>query len=84
MPAVREANKLTQDIDDLGVQEIKDHGNLWKKRGALLKRIQNVLRETETEVAAIVESSDKEEGPPTFGVKSVHNVSAGARAQERI
>jgi hypothetical protein len=79
-----EANKLTQDIDELGVQEIKDHGNLWKKRGALLKRIQNVLRETETEVAAIIESSDGEEGPPAFGIKSVHNVSAGARPQERI
>ena len=79
-----EANKLTQDIDELGVQEIKDHGNLWKKRGALLKRIQNVLRETETEVSAIIESSDGEEYPPTFGVKSVHNVSAGARTQERI
>jgi hypothetical protein len=79
-----EANKLTQDIDELGVQEIKDHGNLWKKRGALIKRIQNVLRETETEVSAIIESSDGEEYHPTLGVKSVHNVSAGARAQERI
>jgi hypothetical protein len=79
-----EANKLTQDIDELGVQEIKDHGNLWKKRGALVKRIQNVLRETETEVSAIIESSEGEEGPPTFGVKGVHNLSVGARTQERI
>jgi hypothetical protein len=79
-----EANKLTQDIDELGVQEIKDHGNLWKKRGALLKRIQNVLRETETEVSAIIESSDGDAYPPTLGVKSVHNVSGGARTQERV
>jgi hypothetical protein len=79
-----EANKLTQDIDELGVQEIKDHGNLWKKRGALLKRVQNVLRETETEVSAIIESSEGEEFPPAFGVKSARNVSTEVRAQERI
>ena len=60
-----EASKLTQDIDELGVQEVKDHGNVWKKRGSLVKRIQNVLRETETEVSAIIESSDGEEYPPS-------------------
>ena len=49
-----EANRLTQDILDLEVQEQTAHGNVWKKRGALLKRVQNVLRETETEVSAIV------------------------------
>lgn len=79
-----EANKLTEDIDELGVQEIKDHGNLWKKRGALLKRIQNVLREAETEVSAIIESSDGEEYPPTFPAKGAQNVSSGARTQARI
>ncbi len=78
-----EANKLTQDILELEVQEQTAHGNVWKKRGALLKRIHNVLRETETEVAAIIESSD-EEVPLAFSVKSVRGVSAGARTQETI
>jgi hypothetical protein len=79
-----EANKLTQDILELEVQEQTAHGNVWKKRGALLKRIHNVLRETETEVAAIIESSDEEEVPLAFSVKSVRGVSAGARTQETI
>ena len=79
-----EANKLTQDILELEVQEQTAHGNVWKKRGALLKRIHNVLREAETEVAAIIESSDEEEVPPSFSVKSVRGVSAGTRTQETI
>jgi len=41
------------------------------------------LRETETEVAAIIESSD-EEVPLAFSVKSVRGVSGGARTQETI
>jgi hypothetical protein len=56
-----EANKRTQDILDLEVQEQTAHGNFWKKRGTLLKRVQNVLRETETEVSAIIERSDDED-----------------------
>jgi hypothetical protein len=68
----------------LEVQEQAAHGNVWKKRGALLKRIHNVLRETETEVAAIIESSGEDEVPLSFSVKSVRGVSAGARTQETI
>jgi len=79
-----EANKLTQDILELEVQEQTAHGNVWKKRGALLKRIHNVLRETETEVSAIIESSDEEEVPPAFSAKSVRGVSAGVRTQGTI
>jgi len=44
--------KLTYDILDLEVQEKTSHDNVWKKRRALVKRIHNVLREAETEVAA--------------------------------
>jgi hypothetical protein len=66
-----EANKLTQDILDLEVQEQTAHGNVWKKRGALLKRVHNVLREAETDIAAIIEGSDELEAPPAFRVKSV-------------
>jgi hypothetical protein len=79
-----EANKLTHDILELEVQEQTAHGNVWKKRGALLKRVQNVLRETETEVSAIIESSDEEEAPRAFSVKSVRDVAAGVRNQETI
>lgn len=50
-----EANRLTQDLLELEVQEKTTHDNVWKKRGALVKRMHNVLREVETEVAAVIE-----------------------------
>jgi len=53
-----EATKLTKDMLDLEVQEKTAHDNVWKKRGAIVKRMQNVLREVETEVAAVIESED--------------------------
>src|SRR4029077_10289514 len=76
-----EANKLTQDILDLEVQEKTAHDNVWKKRGALVKRIHNVLREAETEVAAIIEGSDDGEAPPAFPAKSA---SDGAGSKETV
>ena len=56
-----EANRLTQDILELEVQEKNAHDNVWKKRGALVKRMNNVLREVETEVAAVIEGDDDAE-----------------------
>lgn len=82
-----EANKLTQDILDLEVQEQTAHGNVWKKRGSLLKRIHNVLREAETDINAIIEGNDEEVLPSVvhgFSAKSVSGVSAGVRTQETI
>lgn len=73
-----EANKLTEEILDLDVQEQTAHGNVWKKRGSLLKRIHNVLREAETEVAAIIEGDERRDVPPPFGVKSVRTIAASA------
>jgi hypothetical protein len=70
-----ETNKLTQDILELEVQEKTTHDNVWKKRGALLKRIHNVLREAETDVAAIIEADGEPEIPPSFSVKSVRTAS---------
>lgn len=72
-----EANKLTQDILDLEVQEQTAHGNVWKRRGSLLKRIHNVLREVETDIAAVIESSD--ELPPAFPAKSA--LAGGSRTE---
>jgi hypothetical protein len=42
----------------LDVQEKKDHDLVWRKRGALATRMKGVLREIDTEVAAIVERTD--------------------------
>ena len=74
-----EANKLTQDILDLEVQEKTAHDNVWKKRGTLVKRIHNVLREAETEVAAIVEGGHDGEAPPAFRAKSAGGDGVGAK-----
>ena|SRR2546425_7727981 len=56
-----EANRLTEDILELEVKEQAEHGRVWKNRGALVKRMQHLLREVETEVAAVIES-DSEAG----------------------
>ncbi len=56
-----EATKLTKDMLDLEVQEKTAHDNVWKKRGSIVKRMQNVLREVETEVAAVIESEESQE-----------------------
>lgn len=64
-----EATKLTKDMLDLEVQEKTTHDNVWKKRGSIVKRMQNVLREVETEVAAVIESEDD----PGDGVRPVHS-----------
>ncbi len=51
-----EANRLTEDILELEVKEQAEHGRVWKNRGTLVKRMQGLLREVETEVAAVIES----------------------------
>jgi len=54
-----EAGRLAQEILDLDVHEKKAHDNMWKKRGAFAIRINNVLREIETDVAAVIEGEDE-------------------------
>jgi hypothetical protein len=60
-----EAERLTLDVLDLDVQEKKDHDIVWRKRGTMATRIKGVLRDIETDVAAVVERIDpaKEEPP---------------------
>jgi chemotaxis protein histidine kinase CheA len=77
-----EAGQLARDILELDVQEKKTHDNVWKKRGTLATRINNVLREVETDVAAVIEGSDENEMPPAFPVKSAGGDGAGAKIGE--
>ncbi len=56
-----ELEKLTTDVLDLDVQEKKSHDTVWRKRGALASRINSVLREIDTEVAAVVEACDQKD-----------------------
>jgi len=78
-----ETNKITKDILELDVQEKTTHDNVWKKRGALVKRMQNVLREIETDVAAVIEGGDVE-GVPVIGAKGVGGDGIGSAAKEAV
>jgi hypothetical protein len=79
-----EAGKLAEDILELDVQEKKAHDNVWKKRGTLAKRAQNVLREAETELAAVIESTGDGEAPSALGMKRPLGLSPAIRHQEIV
>lgn len=81
---IAEATKLTEEILEIDVQEKKTHDNVWKKRGSLAKRTQNVLREAETELAAVIESTEDGEPSPTFSVKAIPNLAGDSQAQEIV
>jgi hypothetical protein len=57
-----EASDLAGEALQIDVEEKRAHDNVWKKRGTVLTRIKNVLRDIDTDVAAILESRD--EPPP--------------------
>jgi hypothetical protein len=66
-----EAGRLTQDILELDVQEKKTHDNVWKKRGTLATKINNVLREIETDVAAVIEGDEDVPSTEPYPAQSV-------------
>ncbi len=76
-----EAGTLADEILELDVQEKKSHDTVWRKRGALSKRIQNVLREVETDVSAVIEEAEDEQGPAGFEVGATTSLSGAARAR---
>jgi len=61
-----EASELAAEALQIDVDEKRAHDNVWKKRGTLLTRIKNVLREIDTDVCAIVEAPP---GPDAAGAK---------------
>jgi hypothetical protein len=62
-----EAETLADQALELEVQEKRAHDNVWKKRGTLLTRMRNVLREIDTDVSAIIESpSGGPQGSPVL------------------
>ena len=60
-----EASDLTNEALQIDVEEKRTHDHVWKKRGTVLTRIKHVLREIDTDVAAIVEARDAT--PPQGG-----------------
>ena len=59
-----EASDLATEALDIDVQEKRAHDTVWKKRGTVLTRIKHVLREIDTDVAAIVEAREDNEPTP--------------------
>ncbi len=47
---------LTEELLGIDVQEQSAHGRVWKKRGELLVKQRDALREIDTEIAAIIET----------------------------
>jgi len=78
-----EAGKVAQEILDLDVQEKKAHDNVWRKRGSFATRINNVLREIETDVAGVIEGDDEIAGTEGYPVQNVKMVPAIAPAARR-
>jgi hypothetical protein len=60
-----EASDLTAEALEIDVQEKKAHDNVWRKRGTVLTRIRNVLRDIDTDVSAILESKEESDATET-------------------
>lgn len=58
-----EASELAAEALEIDVQEKRAHDLVWKKRGTVLTRIKNVLRDIDTDVTAIVEAPAPEPKP---------------------
>lgn len=57
-----EASDLTTEALQIDVDEKRAHDLVWRKRGTVLTRIRQVLRDIDTDVSAIVEAPEKSEG----------------------
>jgi hypothetical protein len=62
-----EAADLANEALEIDVEEKKAHDNVWKKRGTVLTRIKHVLRDIDTDVAAILEERETAPAPQHGG-----------------
>ncbi len=56
----KEVAKITDDILELDVQEVKEHEKNWKTRGRMATRLKGIWRELDTEISAILEGAGEE------------------------
>lgn len=56
-----EASELSHEALQIDVDEKRAHDLVWRKRGTVLTRIRQVLRDIDTDVSAILESQDEPE-----------------------
>lgn len=78
-----EAGKITQEILDLDVQEKQAHDNVWRKRGAFATRINNALREIETDVDGVIEGDDGVASTEGYPVQNVRVAPVSVHAARR-
>ncbi len=57
-----EADRLTNEVLDLEVEEKRAHDQVWEKRGKMVTRLKNVIRQVDTEISAVLEG----QGPAGF------------------
>lgn len=65
-----EASELTAEALQIDVDEKRAHDLTWRKRGTVLTRIRQVLRDIDADVSAIVESRGEVVRPAAFRVTS--------------
>jgi hypothetical protein len=56
-----EASELTGEVLQIDVDEKRAHDLVWRKRGTVLTRIRQVLRDIDADVSAIIESRDEQQ-----------------------
>ena len=54
----KEMDKIADDIQELDVQEVRDHNKNWQARGSKTRQLKAAVREVRTEIGAIVEGID--------------------------
>jgi hypothetical protein len=52
-----EAGKLTDELIDIDVEEVKDHQNRWKRRGLAVTKLKNTVHRVDTQITAILQGS---------------------------
>ena len=60
-----ELGQLADGLLELDVEDAKEHQRVWKKRGAALTRLKNVLRQIDVGVSAILEGAGESSPIPT-------------------
>lgn len=79
-----EAGKLAEDLVAIETQEKRAHDQVWKRRGVLVARVQGLLREIDTEVAAVIEGGEESgvaelDSRPDTRPDGQHSAAAAAR-----
>lgn len=65
-----EASELAGEALEIDVQEKRAHDLVWRKRGTVLTRIRNVLRDIDTDLSAIVEAPDETDSGGAAGLRA--------------